>query len=197
MVIHEIYTGRHAVDQQSANSLLSCSPQPVLINHCSPSLFIFCSLIFFGSFLLLCFHLDWSVKHAVSLLSNHFKNTRAHIHTHAHVWCPNLLLCMTEWVSFDAPKLFFPQRQPLSHAPHLIDFTSGPSSRHLGQPPPPPARFAKKQQNKTKQKTDCHTSWWHLVPSWIRLSLMYTLHTSCHYSKGALSFAASYLDTSN
>ena len=92
----------------------------------SPPLFLSVSSFSVRSemfFPLLCFHLDWSVEHFVSLLSNHFKNARTqahrhthtrththtHIHTHTHTlfWCPNLLLYMRERVSFDTPKLFF------------------------------------------------------------------------------------------
>ena len=118
----------------------------------SPPLFLSVSSFSVRSemfFPLLCFHLDWSVEHFVSLLSNHFKNarTQAHRHTHTHTHTYTYTYTHTHTYALLVPQfavvhereslfwysqIVFPQCQPLSHAPQLIEFTSGQSCRHLG-----------------------------------------------------------------
>lgn len=64
---------------------------------------------------LLCYHLDWSVEHFVSLLSNHFKNTRTHTRArpHTHLSSCGVPICYCAWeregerVSFDVPQIVF------------------------------------------------------------------------------------------
>ena len=125
-------------------------------------------------FSLLCFHLDWSVEHFVSLLSNHFKNTHTHTHTHTHsllLWRSYLLLWMWEQETLlCCSQIVFPQCQPLSHTPPLIEFTSGLSGLRLEQPrysPPPHPTvllccFCARSPGQTANRL---TSRWHLVTS--------------------------------
>lgn len=80
------------------------------------------------------FHLDWSVEHFVSLLSNHFKNTHTHPHTRTSqlLWRPNLLLCMRER---ERESLFWCSQIVFSSMPATFSADwvyKWPSSHHLG-----------------------------------------------------------------
>lgn len=84
-------------------------------------------------FSLVYFHLDWSVEHFVSLLSNHFKRTHTHTHTSLLLWCPNLLLWMRVSESLLMLLNCFPSMlTTFSHSSHMIEFTSRLNDRHLG-----------------------------------------------------------------
>lgn len=141
------------------------------------------------------------VLNNVTLLSNHFKNTHTHAHT-SLLFCAPVCCCVWERVrvSFDTPKLFF------LNASHFLMLLSW-LSLQVGWAAAiwdtglysPPLLFSLccLCAGSSAQTTNCHTSLWHLVILKANLSLMHSLPASCHYSKGALSFAASYLDTSN
>lgn len=111
---------------------------------------------------LLCYHLDWSVEHFVSLLSNHFKNTRTHTRArpHTHLSSCGVPICYCAWeregerVSFDVPQIVF-SSMPTTFSCSSVDWVyKWPSSHHLGHalhdflPPPPCVGYLRDLQDK-------------------------------------------------